>query len=67
MAETVQELTFDVRETLRGKVVGQGKGVPFYYGLESPSYPPSWVTYEGKDYYLYHDAPDTDRPYIALA
>jgi len=41
MAETVQQVTFDVRDDLRGKVVGEGKGVPFYFGLESPSYPPS--------------------------
>ena len=66
MAQTVQEVTFDVRDDLRGKVVGEGKGVPFYYGVESPSYPPEWVNYEGKDYYLFHDAADSKRPYIIL-
>ena len=66
MAKTVQEVTFDVRDNLRGKVVGEGKGAPFYFGLESPGYPPSWVKYEGKDYYLYRDAPDSKRPYIIL-
>ncbi len=66
MAETVQQVTFDVRDGLGGKVVGEGKGVPFYLGLESPSYPPSWVSYEGKDYYLYRDAGESERPYIAL-
>ncbi|RMF79581.1 MAG: hypothetical protein D6739_10900 [Nitrospirae bacterium] len=64
--ETAQEVTFDVRDDVRGKVIGEGKGVPFYKGTPSPNFPPGWVTYEGKDYLLYRDAPDSDRPYIIV-
>jgi len=53
--QTEQKVDFEIRDGLHGKVVGKGSGTTHYEGNPSQNFPPSWVTYEGKDYLIHND------------
>ncbi|MGD2063391.1 MAG: hypothetical protein PVF51_07400 [Nitrospirota bacterium] len=63
--QTPQEVAFEIRDDLHGKVVGEGKGTTHFEGNPSAMFAPQWVTYEGKDYLLYTDV-EGAKPYIIV-
>jgi len=63
--QTQQEVAFDVRDDLHGKVVGKGKATTHFEGNPSAMFAPQWVTYEGKDHLLYTDV-EGANPYIIV-
>jgi hypothetical protein len=63
--ETQQEVAFDIRNDLYGKVIGEGKATTHFEGNPSAMFTPHWVTYEGKDYLL-HDDVEGAKPYIIV-
>ena len=63
--ETQQEVAFDVRDDLHGKVIGKGKGTTHFEGNPSAMFAPQWVTYEGKECLLHNDV-EGAGPYIIV-
>jgi hypothetical protein len=61
--ETGQKVDFEIRDGLHGRVVGRGSGETHYEGNPSQSFPPMWVTYEGKECLVHNDV-EGAGPYI---
>lgn len=61
-----QNVNFEIRDGLLGKVVGKGTGTTHYEGHPSQNFPPMWVTYEGKECLIHNDV-EGAKPYIIVA
>jgi len=63
--QTEQKVDFEIRDGLRGKVVGKGSGTTHFEGNPSQFFAPAWVTYEGKECLIHNDV-EGAGPYIIV-